>query len=149
MIGDSGAAELLPMPALLRAARAAYGRAIGQALEHTGCDDVPRNGAYVIAAIAAIEVPLGMIIDQLGISKQAAGALVDTLVVRGYLLRSVDPGDRRRLVIALTERGDAAAHVIRAAVDAVDQRCAARVGAVYLLHTRATLRAVAEDRANA
>ena len=45
---------------------------------------------------------------ELGVSKQAAGQLVDTLVLRGYLERSVDPEDRRRLTLTLTERGMAA-----------------------------------------
>ena len=57
------------------------------------------------------------------------GQLVDTLVARRYLNRSVDPDDRRRLTITLTERGLAAATVIRSAVDEVDAGLIGRVGA--------------------
>lgn len=126
-------------PALLRAARATYGSAIRRALSEAGCDDVPRNGAYVIGGIARTGAPLSEIINRLGVSKQAAGHLVDTLVARGYLCRSVDPHDRRRLTIALTERGHATAAVVTSAVDRVDADLVARVGVESVARARATL----------
>jgi DNA-binding MarR family transcriptional regulator len=131
-------------PALLRAARRAYGSAIRAALADAGCDDMPRNGSYVIGAIARTGAPLSQIITELGVSKQAAGQLVDTLVTRGYLDRSADPEDRRRLTITLTERGHAAAAVIRSGVERVDAALVARVGPEHLAHTRATLAALIE-----
>ena len=91
----------LTLPALLRAARSAYGAAIRSALAEAGCDDVPRNGSYVIGAIARTGEPLSDIIQWLGVSKQAAGQLVDTLVIRGFLGRSVDPDDRRRTILTV------------------------------------------------
>jgi DNA-binding MarR family transcriptional regulator len=131
--------EQMPMPALLRAARAAYGSAIREALADIGCDDMPRNGSYVVGAIARTGAPLGHIVEWLGVSKQAAGQLIDTLVTRGYLDRSVDSEDRRRLIVRLTERGEAAAAVIRSAVDGVDAALVERVGADRVEDTRATL----------
>jgi DNA-binding MarR family transcriptional regulator len=127
------------LPALLRAGRRVYGSAIRDALADAGFDDVPRNGLFVIGAIAGTEAPLSEIIDQLGVSKQAAGQLVDTLVIRGYLERSVDPEDRRRLRVSLTERGEATAALIRAAVERVDRDLVARVGEEHVAHARATL----------
>jgi DNA-binding MarR family transcriptional regulator len=132
-------------PALLRAARSAYGSAIRESLAEAGCDDVPRNGSYVIGAIARTGAPLSQIIKELGVSKQAAGQLVDTLVMRGYLDRSVDPEDRRRLTISLTERGHAAAAVIRSAIDRVDAALVDRVGQEYVRHARVTLAALIPD----
>lgn len=131
--------EDVSLPALLRAARAAFGSAIRAALTEVGCDDMPRNGSYVVGAIARTGAPLSDIIAWLGVSKQAAGQLVDTLVTRGYLERAVDPDDRRRLTITLTERGTAAAAVIRSAVENVEAALTARVGPDYVAHTRATL----------
>ncbi len=142
MTDEAGAIEAWPLPALLRGARTAYGSAIRADLDTAGCDDVPRNGIYVIGAIARTEAPLGDIIDQLGVSKQAAGALVDTLVTRGYLDRTIDPEDRRRLRVSLTERGEAAAEVVRAAVERMDAALLARVGPEHVAHTRATLAAL-------
>jgi DNA-binding MarR family transcriptional regulator len=138
------------LPALLRAARGAYRSAIRGDLDEAGLDDVPRNGIYVIGAIARTEAPLSEIIEQLGVSKQAAGALVDTLVTRGYLERSIDQEDRRRLRVTLTERGEAAAVVVRAAVERVDTALVARVGPEYVAHTRATLASlISEDHLDA
>lgn len=142
MTDATGWIEGWPLTALLRAARTAYGSAIRADLDEAGCDDVPRNGVYVIAAIAHAEAPLSDIIDQLGVSKQAAGALVDTLVTRGYVERTIDPEDRRRLRVSLSERGDAAAAVVRAAVERTDAALLARVGPEYVAHTRATLAAL-------
>lgn len=131
-------------PALLRAARVTYGTAIREALSKEGCDDVPRNGIFVIGAIARTGAPLSRIIKELGVSKQAAGQLVDTLVLRGYLDRSVDPEDRRRQTVKLSERGRAAAAASRSAVERVDDELARRVSAEYIAHTRATLAALIE-----
>jgi DNA-binding MarR family transcriptional regulator len=133
-----------PIPALLRAARRAYGSAIRAALADAGCDDMPRNGSYVVGAIAGAGAQLSQIIKELGVSKQAAGQLVDTLVTRGYLDRSPDPEDRRRLTITLTPRGHAAAAVIRAAVQRVDADLVARVGQEYVAHARVVLAALIE-----
>lgn len=129
----------MALPALLRAARRTYGAAVQAALADGGCDDVPRNGSYVIGGIARTGAPLSQIIGGLGVSKQAAGQLVDTLVIRGYLDRSVDPEDRRRLTVTLTERGHAAAKMVRSAVERVDAELIARVGPEHVAHTRATL----------
>jgi DNA-binding MarR family transcriptional regulator len=134
----------VPFPALLRAARRAYGAAIRAALADAGCDDMPRNGSYVIGAIARTGASLSQIIKGLGVSKQAAGQLVDTLVTRGYLDRSPDPDDRRRLTVTLTERGHAAATVIRSVIERVDADLAGLVGVEHVAHTRATLAALIE-----
>ncbi len=136
---DDDRAGEVTLPALLRAARRVYGSAISRAQSEAGYEDLPPNGSYVIGAIARSGSPLSEIIKQLGVSKQAAGHLVDALVSRGYLDRSPDPEDRRRLTISLTARGEDAAAVTRAAVQRVDTDLLARVGAEHVAHTRATL----------
>ena len=132
----------IAIPALLRAARSTYGRAIRESLQAAGFDDIPRNGAFVISGIARTGAPLADVVKGLGSSKQAVGQLVDTLVARGYLDRAVDPDDRRRLTVTLTDRGLAAAQAIRSAVDDVDDVLLADVGAERIAHTRATLAAL-------
>ena len=132
----------ISLPALLRGARVSFGVAIREALTEIGCDDLPRNGAFVLGALDRGDAPLAEVITHLRLSKQAAGALVDTLVTRHYLERTVDPDDRRRLRIALTPRGADTAKVIRQAVDDVEAELVAHVGAEYVAHTRATLAAL-------
>lgn len=134
----------IALPALMRSARRTYGDAIRAALAGIGCDDIPKNGIFVIGAIARSGAPLARIIDHLGVSKQAAGQLVDTLVVRGYLEREVDAQDRRRLTVRLSERGRAAAAASRAAIERVDARLAQQVPREWIDHARATLLVLGE-----
>ena len=135
----------VPLPALLRHARTAYGSAMRHALEAAGYGDIPRNGLYVIGGLAlgVGDVPLAALIRDLRISKQAAGQLVDALVSRGYLARAVDEQDRRRLVVTLTERGRSAAATQAAARELVDAALLAKVGPQCIEHTRQALAALA------
>ncbi len=137
------------LPGLLRGAWSTYGKAVRAAMVEGGFDDMPRSGAYVVGAVARAGLPLSRIVAQLGFSKQAAGQLVDTLVVRGYLERAADPADRRRLTVSLTPRGEAAAAVAREAIAAVDQTLTDRLGAGQVLDLRRALAALMESGATA
>ena len=138
--------EDVPIPALLRAARGAYGHAIRRALVDRGIDDVPPNGAFVIGGIGNRGQPLSALVRQLGVTKQAAGELIDTLVLRGYLSRTTDPDDRRRLNIALTGRGREAADGIFDAVIGVDRELTELLGVTGLEQLRAGLVALCDIR---
>ena len=118
------------IPALLRQARYTYGKAMRAALEAAGYDDIPANGLYIIGGLALDDerIPLRELVKQLGTTKQGAGQLVDTLVMRGYLSRAVDESDRRQLIVSLTERGRAAAEVQSQARDRIDSELIARIG---------------------
>ncbi len=133
--------EKIAIPVLLRHARNTYGAAMRRALDEAGYDDIPGNGLYLIGGLALDreDIPLGKLIKELRISKQAAGQLVDTLVTRGYLDRTMDKDDRRKLTIALTERGRAAAATQAAAREKVDAELLASVGQDDLRRTRRTL----------
>jgi DNA-binding MarR family transcriptional regulator len=132
------------LPALLRHARSTYGKAMRGALEAAGFDDIPANGLYIIGGLAlgAEGVPISALVRDLRVSKQAAGQLVDTLVSRGYVSRTPDESDRRQLIVALTERGQAAAEVQSLARTEVDTQLAHRVGGENMMRTRATLAAL-------
>jgi DNA-binding MarR family transcriptional regulator len=129
------------MAALLRHARLPYAISMRTALEAAGFDDIPKNGLHVIGGLArqSDAHPLSRLIADLRLSKQASGQLVDTLVTRGYLNREVDPDDRRRLTIGLTERGRAAAKVLAAAGATVDGELLARIGPNDLASARQAL----------
>jgi DNA-binding MarR family transcriptional regulator len=131
----------ISMPALLRHARMTYGVAMRRALEAGGYEDIPANGLYIIGGLALREGEsgLGQLIKELRVSKQVAGQLVDTLVTRGYLDRTVDPEDRRRLKVTLTERGRAAAATQAAARAELDAELAERIGAEEVLRVRRAL----------
>jgi DNA-binding MarR family transcriptional regulator len=136
--------EKVPTPGLLRHARNTYGAAMRMALDEAGYDDIPGNGLYVIGGLAlgAGDVPLGQLVKELRVSKQSAGQLVDALVMRGSLERTVDAEDRRKLTVTLTERGRAAAAVQTAAREKIDAALAARVGEKGVDVTRRVLAAL-------
>jgi DNA-binding MarR family transcriptional regulator len=137
--------EELVLPVLLAEARRTYGSAIRRALAAAGFDDMPRAGARVVGGIArGGGTPLREVAVAQAVSKQAASQLVDTLVTRGYVVRVPDEDDRRRLSIALTDRGMAAAVEMRSAVEAVDAAFEAAVGAEEVARVRAALGALVE-----
>ncbi|MDA4113060.1 MAG: MarR family transcriptional regulator [Thaumarchaeota archaeon] len=116
-----------PTPALLRAARDTYRKAIHKRLVDGGFADVPRDGSYVLGAIINHGVAPGDAMRLLGVTKQAASQLLDTLVLRGYLERTTDTADRRRMIVEPTERGRAAATAVRAGVAAIDDQLTRRL----------------------
>lgn len=143
------------IPALLRGARGAYAVSVRHELSSDGFDDLPRNGAFVIGGMANHGGTPSDLVRQLRISKQATSQLIDALVLRGYLVRDTDPADRRRLTLALTERGLAAAAAVRRGVVAVDEQLEQAVTPEQLAALRAGLVALCdiaelfEDRARA
>ena len=134
------------IPALLRAARGSYGNAIRLQLAAAGFDDIPRNGSFVLGGMVNHGGSAGGLVRELGISKQAASQLVDTLVLRGYLQRQPDLDDRRRVTIEVTERGRAAAAAVRAGVVAVDDELAGMITPDELAGMRAGLIALCDIR---
>jgi DNA-binding MarR family transcriptional regulator len=143
---DTTQADEVVLPALLRAARGAYGHAIRHRLLAAGFDDMPRNGPYVLGGMANHGAPAAGLVRELGVSKQAASQLIDSLVVRRYLDRDVDPDDRRRITIALTERGREAGAAIRAGVQAIDAELADMLTPAQLAGLRTGLTALCEIR---
>lgn len=97
------------IPELMRLARGAYKRSADVRLAAAGLEDLPTSGGYLLAYLAAGEESVAGMIQGLGFTKQAFSQLADTMVVRGFLTRDVDPGDRRRMTLRMTERGEAAA----------------------------------------
>ena len=87
--------------------------------------------------------PLPNLTRELGISKQAVSQLIDTMVMRGYLERHEDPADRRRMLIALTPRGRAAARVSWEAASEVDAALASQLTPAGVEALRTGLRTLA------
>lgn len=130
--------------ALLREARTTHVLAIRAQLALGGFQDMPRDGIFALAAIRAFDVSAADLVRRMGISKQAVSQLLDTLVMRGYVERSPDAIDRRRVKLKLTTRGARVNSRCRDAVDRIERRLVEEVGASYVEHARATLAALAE-----
>jgi DNA-binding MarR family transcriptional regulator len=131
-------------PTLMRSARGAYAQAIRAQLHAIGIDDLPRNGAFILAGIDAVGGPRPDLPSELGVTKQAVSLVIDVLVNRGYLERHSDPGDRRRVVLELTGRGQQVVDATVRGVEAVDRELEARVTPEQIQAMRAALIALAE-----
>ena len=145
MTDDAQWYEELALPVLLAEGRATYGRAIRKGYAEAGFDDIPKLGPRLLGGILRNGGSVGSASDvarDFGVSKQAASKLIDTLVIRGYVSRGVDPEDRRRLSLELTDRGRAAAEVGWKATDRIDRALEAAVGADAIHQMRATVGAL-------
>jgi DNA-binding MarR family transcriptional regulator len=131
-------------PTLMRSARGAYAQSIRAELHAIGIDDLPRNGAFILAGIDTASGPRQDLPSELGVTKQAVSLLIDVLVTRGYLERHSDPGDRRRVVLALTGRGQEVVDATVRAVEAVDRELEARVPPEQIAAMRSALIALTE-----
>ncbi len=141
---NTGNYDRIPLSALLYATRGTYTSAIQRAQAKVGCGDVPASGEPILSAVEWGNTSLESIIRKLGVTKQTAGEAVEMLVARGYLERTRDPEDRRKVNLSLTDRGKTAGKAARAAIEEVDRGLLARVGPESISHARATLVALLE-----
>ncbi|MEV5574108.1 MarR family winged helix-turn-helix transcriptional regulator [Spirillospora sp. NPDC052269] len=79
---------------------------------------------------------------RLGVSKQAAGKLVDTLERLGYVERASDPSDARRKLVRLTGHGMDALRLSAEIFEAVRNRWADELGHDRMRAFEADLRAL-------
>ncbi len=90
---------------------------------------MPRNGTYLLARVYVGRYAVVDLTRGLRISKQAVSQLVDTMVTRGYVERSPDADDRRRMQLRLTPRGEAAATASWQAATRTDEELERRLSA--------------------
>jgi DNA-binding MarR family transcriptional regulator/catechol 2,3-dioxygenase-like lactoylglutathione lyase family enzyme len=140
--------EVLATPTLIRAARGVYGRAIRAELLALGVDDLPRNGAVLLARISNEEPGTPHLPSELGVTKQAISQVIDVLVTRGYVERTEDPDDRRRISLALTDRGVEVTEAVVRAVDRIDAELINQVSAAEVQAMRSALIALSRIKAD-
>ena len=131
------------IPELMRVARGSYKRAIDARLAAGGFEDLPNPGGFLLAYLADDEESIPERIEGLGISKREFSQLVDSMVLRGYITRSLDPaGDGWSL--ALTERGGAAAETSAEGARDVDKELERRLSTAELAGLRRGLAVLGE-----
>ena len=139
----------LATPTLMRAARGVYAQSIRAELHAIGVNDLPRNGATLLAGIATTGGPRPDLPAGLGVTKQAVSQAVEILASRGYLERDPDPGDRRRISLSLTPRGQQVVNAVVRGVESVNARLLERVPAEQVAALRSALLALAEIKTDA
>jgi DNA-binding MarR family transcriptional regulator len=84
-------------------------------LARRGFDDVRPAHGFAFARISEGDATTADVAEHLGITKQAAGQLVEYLVDHGYVMRRPDERDARARLLLLTERGRACTRAAEAA----------------------------------
>jgi len=136
-------------PTLMVSARGTYAQSIRAQLHRIGATDLPANGVFILAGIDVAGGPRQDFPAELGITKQAVSQAIDVLVNRGYLTRRTDPGDRRRVVLELTGRGEEVVDAALGGIEAVDRQLEERVSPGQIAAMRAALIALAEIKGEA
>jgi len=131
------------IPELMRVARGSYKRAIDARLAAGGFEDLPNPGGYLLAYLANNEESIPDRMEGLGIKKREVSQLVDSLVLRGYITRTIDPKDGT-VSFALTERGRAANEASAEGARYVDEELERRLSEAEMAGLRRGLAVLGE-----
>lgn len=101
---SNGMPGWVAIEAILRAGRAAIDE-LHRRLADRGHPDVRPAHGYAFQAIGADGTTATELGERLGVTKQAAGQMVDELARLGYVTRGPDPKDGRRRLVRLTPKG--------------------------------------------
>jgi DNA-binding MarR family transcriptional regulator len=122
----------IPFPDALALARLRHVQRLRDGLADLGFVSFRRgDGAWVRILAAGPQSP-SEIAGIIGVSPQAATKAADSLEERGYLTRRPDDGDRRRILLDLTERGVAYAEALDSVVGGLDEELRRSVSAADL-----------------
>ncbi len=117
---------------------------IQEGLERRGFDDIRPAHGFAFVRISAGDATTADVAVHLGITKQAAGQLVDHLVTRGYVERRPDPRDARARLLVLTARGWACTAAAEEAAAETAERWKRRLGPSTYRHLATALGALVE-----
>jgi DNA-binding MarR family transcriptional regulator len=84
---------------------------------------------FVIRAVHAEGPTVNRVAELLGVTKQSASKLADDMIHAGFLERRPDPDDRRRVRLALTDRGRAVRRSALRTSEKLEGELAAALGA--------------------
>ena len=101
---------------------------IQEGLVRRGFDDVRPAHGFAFTRISAADATTADVAEHLGITKQAAGQLVEYLVDHGYVVRRPDQRDARARLLLLTERGWACTAAAEAAATETVDRWKSELG---------------------
>jgi MarR family transcriptional regulator, organic hydroperoxide resistance regulator len=107
--------------------------------------DLAASEINVLANLAGRPpLPVGALAAATATRPTTLTSALDRLARRGYLVREVDPADRRSFLVSLTGAGQQAAAVVAAAVRELERAALARVSAAERAGFFAVVRALSE-----
>jgi DNA-binding MarR family transcriptional regulator len=114
-------------------------------LEALGYPGYRRGDAAVVRALWRGPLPVGRLGAVLGVSRQAARKVADTLEQRGYATTERDSRDTRQLNVTLTPAGRDYAHAVTVTIAQLNQEVARQVSPADLAAADTVLRAALFD----
>jgi DNA-binding MarR family transcriptional regulator len=139
--------QALDFGVLLNVAFGAFKEALDADLALAGFDDIGSSFGYVFRLLAESPCNLSELAAQLGMSAPGALKVVDDMVAKGYVSRTVDAGDRRVKRLELTDRGRAALDRARSFHGKYEQALVQRLGMRQVAAARKLLEAMAASHA--
>lgn len=101
---------------------------LGAAVERSGVSDMRPSFGFVLRALAERERSPSELAVLLGVSKQRVTKVVDEMEERGFVQRSPDRTDRRRMLIELTAKSQRVRKAALAESHLIEQELRAEVG---------------------
>lgn len=118
-------------------------------LDAAGYDDLRPVHGLVFQALYGEGATSSELADQLGVTKQAAGQIVDDLAARGYVERRPHPAGGRRKLVVLTDRAlehlAVAGRLMFEMESELEQRLGSQNRRVPRAELAALIRAMADD----
>jgi DNA-binding MarR family transcriptional regulator len=114
-------------------------------LEELGYEGFRRGDAATMRVLSRGPLPVGRLGTVLGVTRQAARKVADTLEQRGYVTTERDAHDARQLNITLTAVGRDYARAVIAVTEQLNREVAGRVSPAQLAAADAVLRAALFD----
>jgi DNA-binding MarR family transcriptional regulator len=110
-----------------------------------GFTDLRPAHGFAFARLAPSGATVSDLAKHLGVTRQAAGQLVDELVAKGYVARGPHPADGRARLVVLTDRGLACTRAAEEAAAEMVATWAERLGAERLGALRDDLGLIAPE----
>jgi DNA-binding MarR family transcriptional regulator len=108
-------------------------------LQTRGWTDVRPAYGFVLLAVRDQPASVTGLASLMGMTKQAASKLVETMVAGGYLERGEDPEDGRQRPVHLTARGDELLRSVEQIYSELEARWADVIGAPHIQRMRRDL----------
>lgn len=118
-------------------------------LHDAGFDDLRPAHGFAFSLLSQGGATATDLAEHLGVTKQAAGQMVDFLEHSGYVKRQAHPHDRRGKLVLLTSRGHACIEFVVTTMDSIVNDWASEIGVERLETTTDVLAAlVAQEDAS-
>jgi DNA-binding MarR family transcriptional regulator len=124
---------------LITAANRCLADRLGKAVATAGGESMRPSFGFVLRAVAAEPPTVSRLAEMLGVTKQGASRLADDMVTLGYLERTGDPADRRRIHLRLTAAGERVRARALAESHTIEDELRERFGETEVGHLRALL----------